>query len=110
MIHDALQKYGVEFSHEKSFEDLRGISGRKLRFDFAVYRDGTLVGLIEHQGQQHYWPVFIQNKEYGRRQREETDQQKREYCAAKQIPLFEIRYDDDIDASVRNIITQLHLI
>lgn len=86
-----------------------------MRFDFAVYDDTKqLIALIEHQGQQHYREAHFVNghcvKDFGKQQREVTDQMKRDYCKSHNIPLYEIRYDEDIPTSVRNILTELNLI
>ena len=40
---------------EYSFKDLVSLTGRPLRFDFAVFDDeGEIDFLIEFQGKQHY--------------------------------------------------------
>lgn len=99
----------VTFTQQHTFPDLRSISrGGLLRFDFAVWNpDGSLNCLIEFNGEQHYY----QEKKYkyfGRLQREETDELKREYCRSNNLKLFEIRFDDDIPARVNDIINTIN--
>lgn len=100
---------GLNYSRQKTFTDLVGPGGHKLRFDFALYNEANnLVALIEYQGQQHYEPRI--NDLWGKQQRETTDSMKKEYCSAHNIPLFEIKYDEtNIHQSVINIAEQLNL-
>ena len=45
----------VNYSKEYTFEDLVGVSGGKLRFDFAIFDESNkLKHLIEFNGSQHY--------------------------------------------------------
>ena len=105
-----MEFFNIGFQTEKSFPDLIADSGRKLRFDFALYDDNKgLVGLIEYQGEQHY-KEHKRRPNFGKYQREVTDQMKRDYCTEHNIPLYEIRYDEDIPTSVRNILLELNLI
>ena len=45
--------------------------------------------LIEFQGIQHFY-----NTDWGKTQREETDQKKKEYCLKNNIPFIEISYKE----------------
>ena len=82
-IRHILQNNLVVFKREYSFEDLKDIN--KLRFDFAIFQDENLIGLIEYQGEQHYEPSHRFNL-FGTLQRH--DKMKEEYCANKKIPLL----------------------
>lgn len=105
-----MSNLNVTFAREKTFGDLIGPGGHRLRFDFAIYdQENHLIALIEHQGQQHY-KAYPHLENFGKQQREITDQMKRDYCAEHNIPLREIRYDDDIPTSVRNILQEFNLI
>lgn len=108
-VKELLISKGVNYTQQHTFSDLRSISGGGLlRFDFALWNpDGSLNCLIEFNGEQHYY----QDKKYkyfGRLQREETDELKREYCRSNNLKLFEIRFDDDIPARVNDIINTIH--
>lgn len=54
-IHEILEKNGLVFKEEYSFEGLNSPNGKPLRFDFAIFDDdGNVDFLIEFQGKQHY--------------------------------------------------------
>lgn len=96
-----LMKHKIKYEKEYSFDDLISTKGYPLRFDFAIFDDfKRLICLIEYQGQQHY-----ENVEFGKQQREKTDQQKREYCFAHNIPLYEIKYDENVENVINKIIS-----
>ena len=48
-IRQLLQENNIDFKQEFSFEDLKDIL--PLRFDFAIFKNELLVGLIEFQGE-----------------------------------------------------------
>lgn len=106
-VSKCLEMYGIEFEIEYKFNDLYRYKGHCLRFDFALFENEILKGLIEYQGQQHYEERI--DSEFGKVQREITDVMKKDYCIKKNIPLFEIKYDDDIDKRVSEIIDILSL-
>ena len=108
-VNDEILSLGLNYSRQKTFPDLIGPGGNKLRFDFALYdRSNQLVALIEYQGQQHYEQRI--NDYFGKQQREITDPMKREYCSTHNIPLFEIKYDEkDIRRAIIDIAKQLNL-
>lgn len=94
-ITELLLKNNISFVPQKSFEGLVGKNNNKLRFDFAIYTDKTLSHLIEMQGIQHYYNVFnIPEEEYN--YRISLDECKRQWCKQNNIPLIEIRYDEEI--------------
>ena len=102
-IVDVLNRYKIEHSTEFTFEDLFGPGNRPLRFDIAILdKTENLICLIEYQGLQHYI-----NGDYGRTQREITDPQKKEYCKKNNIPLYEIKYNDNIDQKLDEILTHI---
>lgn len=74
------------------FDDLTGVSGGKLSYDFGLYFEGNLKCLIECQGKQHYEPVDW----FGGPERFEVqkihDELKREYAANHGIRLVEVPY------------------
>ena len=98
-----LQAMGIEHMRQYSFEDLRGPGGGRLKFDFAVFDDDhKLQCLIEYQGSQHY--AATSRNGFGDMQRLMTDQQKKEYCRQQNIPLYEIRYDEDVQTALLTIL------
>lgn len=85
----------VDYEVEYSFDDLYGVSGRKLlRFDFAVKCNGDVKYLIECQGEQHYMPVEKYGGESQYKKQIENDELKRKYAEKHSIPLIEISYLD----------------
>lgn len=93
----------IYFTKNKTFPDLYYKS--LLKFDFAIYDKNNNIYLIEYQGIQHY---YKQSSGFGDQQREITDKMKKEYCHAHDIPLFEIRYDEDIVSKIDEIITHVN--
>ena len=101
LIKKWLDDHNIKNRKEYKFEDLK--YKQKLRFDFAIFSNKTLLGLIEHQGIQHY-----ENTKWGKTEREITDKMKKEYCKLHNIPLYEIKYNSNIDEELTNIITELY--
>lgn len=93
-----LDKMDIKYQHWYSFDDLRGKRNMPLPFDFAILgSSGELLGLIEYQGEQHY---VEKPRGFGDVQRLITDPMKKEYCNKKNIPLYEIRFDDNIPSAL----------
>ena len=104
LVEKELKKYSLQYSKSHSFDDLLGPGGGKLLFDFCITNnDNQIIALIEYQGVQH----FI-NSSFGRQQREITDKQKKQYCAAHNYKLFEIKYDEDIPCAVIDILHTIY--
>lgn len=103
-----LRQWGVPFSREYTFPDLLSAKGIPLRFDFALLdSDSNLVALIEYQGIQHY-VVHDGYEDFGRQQREVTDEQKRKYCQENNIVLYEISYAENVVETLRSITHTLY--
>ena len=101
VINDYLKQHKINFQKEYSFDDLVSSKNYKLRFDFAIFNSKSeLLALIEFQGPQHYSDSFYSDSDFGRQQREETDDLKREYCRENHLLLYEIRYDADIESEL----------
>lgn len=73
-----------------------------LRFDFAIFSNNKLLGLIERQGIQH-----VKNVKWHTEALEKHDQMKKEYCSQNNIPLFEIMYNDNLEEELQNILESL---
>lgn len=89
-VRNTLQRMNLSFKEQISFKDCRDI--KKLRFDFGVYHNNSLVFLIEFQGKQHYEPVDIFGGEEAFRQQQRRDEIKRDYCSSSGLLLLEIPY------------------
>ena len=89
-IIELLQRGGYKFEREKKFEDLKG---GKYRFDFYVQYGLGRNGIIEFNGEQHYYPIekfYNTRKDFSGAQ--ERDRVKISYCLAHDIPIYVIPY------------------
>lgn len=99
-IYDVLVSHGISFIEEYEFADLISTSGRRLRFDFAVFDDrGRLDFLIEFQGKQHYQPVNHFGGKRGMQKQRYNDSMKRRYCMMHNINLVVIPYWEENNIS-----------
>ena len=96
-IKQLLQENNIDFKQEFSFEDLKDIL--PLRFDFAIFKNGLLVGLIEFQGEQH----FQSSNGFYSEDLVRHDQMKKEYCQKYNIPLVEIKYKKNYDVKIEDL-------
>ena len=94
-IKEILDNANVEYKTQYTFNSLKG-KNRKLRFDFAIFEEGELKGLIEFQGAQHYNSINYFGGEEEFLKRQEYDLKKRKYCLENSIPLNLIKYDEKI--------------
>lgn len=88
-----LNQYCITNIPQKKFDDLIGIKGWKLSYDFYIPSFNLL---IEYQGEQHYHPIkFGKTIEYGKKRlktQQMNDSIKREYAKRHNIELLEIPY------------------
>ena len=102
-----LKSIGLRYEQEFMFQDLLTEKGNPLRFDFALFAEnGMLKGLIEYQGKQHY--CSIKSLNFGKQQREVTDNQKRIYCKQHNIPLIEIPYYEHVEFATLRALVELY--
>ena len=93
-IINLLTENNIEFSTQYTFPDLKGVGGRSLRFDFAIFENHVLSHLIEYNGKQHYekpagsWSDGFENLI-------KNDQLKKEYCEKHNIKLIVIPYSQE---------------
>lgn len=102
MVNNYLLQHNYNFKKEYYFDDL--IDKANLRFDFALFENGHLVGLIECQGEQHF------NKANGYYSEDiiRYDKMKQEYCFDKKIKLCYILYNEDIEKRLEEILSELY--
>lgn len=91
-----LHEHQIKFKKEYTFKDLKSKYGQYLRFDFCILNQQNIPQyLIEYQGIQHFENTFnLSDEEFN--ESTERDRLKREYCIKHNIPLIEIRYDEEI--------------
>lgn len=96
-----LNDYNISFTAQKTFNDLLGVGGKKLSYDFYLH-DYNL--LIEFQGKQHEQANEYFGGEEQFKIQQEHDKRKREYAEQNNINLLEIWYYD-ID-NIKSILLQ----
>ena len=85
--------------------------GKHLRLDFQIFdKENNIICAIEYQGEQHYKAARRYNVDFGKQQREITDIIKREFFKSKNIPLYEIPYDENEKEVTYAILAKHHLI
>ena len=88
-----LEKMGVNFQAEYSFDDL--IHRRQLRYDFAILDDGGYASkLIEFDGQQHFKAVDYFGGEDEFQDLKVRDEKKNRYALENNIELLRIPYTE----------------
>lgn len=96
-IAQLLKEHHIDFKQEYSFQDLK--DKLVLRFDFAIFENDSLMGLIEYQGEQH---TSVSNGFYSENL-VKHDKMKEEYCTKKQIPLIKIYYKKNYDLKIEDL-------
>jgi uncharacterized Zn-finger protein len=92
-------EFDKTFFREVTFNDLRGISGGLLRYDFKVMIDDVKFVLIEFDGGQHFKPVKFHATTTAEealanyKQTRTHDRIKNDYCSDNGIALLRIKYD-----------------
>lgn len=103
-----LTDHNIPFEYNSCpYNDLINPStGRSLFIDFIITRpDGEKI-IIEHQGEQHFYSGKKANAEFGKLQREVTDQIKREYFIKNNIQFYETKHNEDYMLHLKNILTE----
>lgn len=92
IVRDYLDERGIKYEAQKKFDNLLGVGGNNLSYDFAIYKNNQLIYLIECQGEQHYRPVgyFGGQKKFEIQQKH--DALKKEYAKNNNMQLVEIKY------------------
>lgn len=90
-ISDFLLQHNIDFEIHKSYDDLLGVGGRKLSYDFYLPAYNLL---IEYQGEQHERSVDLFGGEKQFVVQQEHDNRKKEYAKNHDIKLLEVWYYD----------------
>lgn len=96
-IEQLLKERNIKYIREYSFSDL--VDDLPLRFDFAIFNENKLIGLIEFQGEQHYIP----SNGFYNETLIEHDKMKKEYCKNHNIPLIEIKYKKNYNLKIEDL-------
>lgn len=100
-----LDYLGLRYVRQKTYDNLLGLKGKSLSFDFEVYFDNRSF-LIECQGEQHFKPVKFFGGDEVYKVQCEHDKRKREYCISNNIPLLAIPYTIRTYDAILDIIEQ----
>ena len=90
-IKNFLEKNNINFIPHKTFDNLKGVGGKYLSYDFYISEYNLL---IEFQGIQHEHPIDYFGGEEQFAIQQEHDKRKREYAKLHKITLLEIWYYD----------------
>lgn len=100
LIAQILDKNNIKYQKEFIFDDLK--DELPLRFDFAIFNaNNKLECLLEHQGSQHYISGTWHTDKLILH-----DKMKVEYCLEHNIPLYKIKYSDNLEEEVLKIIKE----
>lgn len=109
LIKKILLENEISFEEEYSFSNLFYLSQwNPLRFDFCLKKDEQIVGLLEYNGRQHYEPIDFFGGVDNFITQQKRDCMKIEYCKSNQIPLFIIKYDENIKERLGEILSELY--
>ena len=100
-IENTLKMLDIEFIPQYFFDDCRNIY--PLRFDFAIFNDGSLLYLIEYDGKQHFEPIDWFGGIENFKKQKQRDKIKNNYCKLNNIPLLRLPYtlsEDEIKERV----------
>ena len=106
IINNILRDNNINFKNEVTFSDLKTSKDGFPRFDFGIYQNQKLIALCEYNGIQHY----EDRGEFGKMQREYTDLLKTQYCKDNNIPLYIIKYNEDVSLKVIEMLNELDLL
>lgn len=91
-VEQLLKEQKIEYKKQYVFPDL--IDKNNLRFDFALFKNSSLIGLVEYNGSQHYEEPCSFNA-FGLLQTH--DKMKADYCKNNNIPLLIINKNNPIN-------------
>ena len=89
-ITQLLEKANIDFQSQYRIKDFN-ISAP---FDFAIFNQNKLLGLIEYDGEQHFKAVKIWGGEEKLKIQQERDERKNQWCKENNIRLIRIPYTE----------------
>ena len=109
IINNYLQEQNIIFQSQYSHPNIVLESNRHPFFDFALFdSNNNLLGFIEYNGKQHYIATGGWNTEESVAITQNRDTQKREWCKKLNIPLYEIKYDENIEIKLKEILQEIY--
>lgn len=104
-IKNILTELNCSYKTQYTFDDLRSEKNHHLKFDFAIFSNDKLFGLIEFQGEQHFRPAEIYGGQEGFERLQKHDSKKKEYCQNHNIPLLIVDKKSDLKKEILKFIT-----
>jgi len=101
IITSLLDEWGYKYETQVSFPDCK--YKLPLRFDFKIFLNEDKFILLEYNGKQHYEKLSYIYQEYFEDQ-QIRDNIKNEYCKNKKISFYIIRYDEDLEKRLKEIL------
>ena len=89
-ITQLLEKANIDFQSQYRIKEYN-ISAP---FDFAIFRQGQLLGLIEYDGEQHFKAIELWGGEEKLKIQQERDERKNRWCKENNIRLIRIPYTE----------------
>lgn len=74
-------------------------------FDFAIFKNNQLLGLIEYDGEQHFIPVDFWGGEEALKLQQERDERKNKWCKENNIKLVRIPYTEYDNLTVEYLLS-----
>lgn len=93
VVEDILKNLSVKYKAEYTFENLVGLKGGALRYDFAILNNSNkVIGLIEYDGEQHFQEAGTYFNKDGHVQIH--DKIKNDFAEENHIPLLRIPFTE----------------
>ena len=101
-----LQDYNIDYKVQFKIPECK--NKKVLPFDFAIFLNQKLIGLIEFQGGQHYKPIKFYGGKIEFEKLQKRDMIKLNYCAKNNVPLLLISYKEkNISVCIKNFLDNL---
>ena len=105
-IENVLREKNADYQKQFTIEGCR--NRRLLPFDFVIMRNGEILGCIEYNGGQHYFPVKRWGGEKTFEAVKKRDTIKYTFCLRKRIPLLIIPYyEKNIETLINNFLEKI---
>ena len=92
-IQQILEKQNITFQRQQKFPDLK--DKKQLSYDFGIYKNNKIIGLIEYQGEQHFKSIEFYGGEKAFKIQQQHDIIKFEYAKKNNIPLLYLSKEDN---------------
>ncbi len=102
---EVLDNLNIDYKSQVRFEKLTGMGEQPLSYDYGLYKNDSLIALIECQGIQHYKPVELFGGKSQFEKQKMHDELKREYAKDYlKVPLLEIPYTEEKAGDIQKMI------